>query len=57
MRVAIMLAVAALRNSHRFFQPAASFDQQASGFRFAHRFFEVFLFDALASVVPDELRN
>src|SRR6266850_3364846 len=32
-------------------------DQQVSGLRFAHGFFEVLLLDTLASAVSDELRN
>src|ERR1700730_15242279 len=35
----------------------SSVDQQVAGLRFAHSFFEVLLFDALASAVSDELRN
>lgn len=34
-----------------------SVDKEIFRFRFAHCFFEVLLFDALASVVSDELRN
>src|SRR6266550_7955886 len=57
MRVSRKLSTTVHRSRFHALHQRALVDQQVASLRFAHSLFEVFLFDALAAAVSDELRD